>query len=80
MIKIVFDREITKKHRILCPYCKNIIDVISKTEITKIPAGLASSIQLFSDPMENFNSHVKITPITGDKASKPSLNEIEVIE
>jgi len=80
MIKLVFDKEIKEKHRILCPCCNHIIDVISKTEITKVPSDLALSIQLISDSMGNNDSQVKITPIIESNASKPSLNKIEVIE
>ena len=46
MIKLVVEKEIEERHKLLCPNCQHIIDLLSKIKVTEVPGGFHLSIQL----------------------------------
>lgn len=80
MIKLEFDEVEINRHRILCPNWKKIIDLISKTKITKVPSGLLFSTELFTDIKRKLEEIIEISPLNEPSMRKSSFKEIKIYE
>ncbi len=80
MIKLVFEDEVKEKHRVLCPYCKAVIDLISNLQISEIPGGFAFKVELFAIPTKIFDYEMELSSLTETKIEKYSAKEIKATE
>ncbi len=54
MIRLEFLEEVYNKHRLMCPYCRCIIDLLSKIQLNRMPGGISFSIDLYGDKSNKF--------------------------
>lgn len=80
MIKLVSKNEIKEKHRVLCPNCNNIIDLVFKIDIEEIPGGLVISSEIFSEYIALSKASNAINCLNLKEINNISTNNLKVVE
>lgn len=78
MIKFITEKEIKERHRVQCPYCKEIIDLQSIIEIIQSPGGLSLAVKLFTSAMKTPEKGLNATYNVQFTKTKPE--EVNMIE
>ena len=78
MIKIVSEKEVKERHRIQCPYCLQILDLISQIQISRLPGKFHLSVKLWNElkGFENLEKGIFQSP--SPEMGKNSKGELEI--
>jgi len=78
MIKLVSEKEIKEKHRILCPHCLQILDLISQIQVSRLPGELHLSVKLWNElkGFENLEKGIFQSPSL--EMGKNSMGKLEI--
>ncbi|MFX1296192.1 MAG: hypothetical protein ACFFD2_15250 [Promethearchaeota archaeon] len=49
MIKLIVEKNVKKKHYILCPHCQRILNLVSKIQTSLVPGGITFRVDLFKE-------------------------------
>ena len=49
MIKLVVEKKVKQGHRILCPHCQTIFDLMSEIRISQVPGGFTLAVDIFKE-------------------------------
>ncbi len=80
MIKITVEKEIKEKHLVLCPHCREILELNSIINTTEIPSGLSLSVKIHSNLPTLPYLEKQILHINELKMCKYPTKEIRVFE
>ena len=78
MIRLVSEKEVKEKHRILCPHCLQILDLISQIQISRLPGELHLSVKLWNELKGFENSERGIFQSPSPEMGKNSMGELEI--
>ena len=78
MIKLVSEKEVKERHRILCPHCLQILDLISHIQISRLPGELHLSVKLSNEVKGFENLERGIFQSPSPEMGKYSMDELEI--
>ncbi|MFX1296974.1 MAG: hypothetical protein ACFFD2_19235 [Promethearchaeota archaeon] len=79
MIKLNIEKDVKQKHKIQCPHCLQIIDLISQIQISQMPGGLHLSIKLWNELKELKTIERGLFQSPTSEMRKSSMGESEIL-